>query len=53
LIDVARAEPVIVAEHGRPVLVVSVGEFDRMTALERVGDGSSLSGNTKNDAVAT
>ena len=33
LIDLARAEPVIVAKHGRPVVVVtSVETFERLTA---------------------
>ncbi len=32
--DLARAEPVAVAKHGRPVVVVmSVGEFERLKAL--------------------
>lgn len=31
LIDLARAEPVLVAKHGRPVVVVmSVEEYERM-----------------------
>lgn len=31
LIDLARAEPVLVAKHGRPVVVVmSVEEYDRL-----------------------
>ena len=33
LIDLARAEPVTVEKHGRPVVVVlSVEEFDRLKA---------------------
>ncbi len=33
LIDMARAEPVTVAKHGRPVVVVvAVEEFERLTA---------------------
>ena len=36
LIDLARAEPVAVAKHGRPVIVVmAVEEFERLKALER------------------
>lgn len=32
LIDLARAEPVLVAKHGRPVVVVmSVEEYERLT----------------------
>lgn len=35
LIDLARAEPVTVEKHGRPVVVVvSVEEFERLKALE-------------------
>ena len=35
LIDLARAEPVAVAKHGRPVVVgLSVEEFERLSALE-------------------
>jgi len=32
LIDIARAEPVVIEKHGRPVVVVvAVEEFERMT----------------------
>ena len=35
LIDLARAEPVAVAKHGRPVVVVmAVEEFERLSALD-------------------
>jgi len=35
LIDLARAEPVVVAKHGRPVVVVmAVEEFDRLKVPE-------------------
>ena len=35
LVDLARAEPVTVAKHGRPVIVVmAVEEFERLKALE-------------------
>ena len=35
LIDLARAEPVEVTKHGRPVVVVlSVEEYERLKALE-------------------
>ena len=35
LIDLARAEPVTVAKHGRPVIVVvAVEEFERLKALD-------------------
>ncbi len=35
LMDLARTEPVAVAKHGRPVVVVmAVEEFERLKALE-------------------
>ena len=35
-IDLARAAPVAVAKHGRPVVVVvAVEEFERLKALDR------------------
>jgi len=34
LIDLARASPVEVAKHGRPVVVVSIEEYERLMALE-------------------
>jgi prevent-host-death family protein len=35
LIDLARTEPVLVAKHGRPVVVVmAVEEFERLKALD-------------------
>ena len=38
LIDRARAEPVAVAKHGRPVVVVmAVEEFERLKALDLQG----------------
>ena len=54
LMDLARAEPVAVAKHGHPVVVVmSVEELERLNALEGLRDASSLSGNAKKDAVST
>lgn len=53
LIDLARAEPVIVAKHGRPVVVVmSVETFERLTAfgaasLDRPMPGSLVGGTPK------
>jgi prevent-host-death family protein len=39
LIDMARAEPVLVAKHGRPVVVVlSVEEYERLKS----GKGKNL-----------
>ena len=36
LIDLARAEPVAVAKHGRPVVVVmAVEEYERLKALDQ------------------
>lgn len=38
LIDLARAEPVAVAKHGRPVVVVvAVEEYERLKALDKPG----------------
>ena len=38
LIDLARAEPVLVAKHGRPVVVVmSVEEYERLKNSEDSG----------------
>ena len=38
LIDLARAEPVAVAKHGRPVVVVmAVEEYERLKGLAREG----------------
>ena len=35
LIDVARSEPVVVAKHGRPVVVVlAIEEYERLKALD-------------------
>ncbi|MEA2831231.1 MAG: hypothetical protein QOF22_1979 [Bradyrhizobium sp.] len=35
LIDMARAEPVLVAKHGRPVVVVmAVEEYERLKVVE-------------------
>jgi prevent-host-death family protein len=35
LIDLARAEPLVVAKHGRPVVVVmAVEEFERLKQIE-------------------
>lgn len=47
LIDLARAEPVTVAKHGRPVVVVmAVEEFDRLKrrAAARLSSGSNIKG---------
>ena len=42
LIDLARAEPVTVAKHGRPVVVVmAVEEFERLKALDRHPSGEA------------
>ena len=42
LIDLARAEPVTVAKHGRPVVVVmAVEEFERLKALDRRASGTA------------
>ena len=41
LIDLARAEPVAVAKHGRTVVVVlSIEEYERLKALDAPGSGT-------------
>ena len=34
LFDLARAEPLIVAKHGRPFDVITFEKFDRLNAVE-------------------
>ena len=42
LIDLARAQPVAVAKHGRPVVVVmSVEEYERLKALDMPNAGNA------------
>ena len=54
MIDMARAEPLVVEKHGRPVVVVLAHEeFERLNALGGLRDASSVSGNAKKDAVST
>jgi prevent-host-death family protein len=39
LIDLARAEPVAVAKHGRPVVIVmAIEEFERLKARDQACD---------------
>ncbi|OYW55472.1 MAG: prevent-host-death protein [Hyphomicrobium sp. 32-62-53] len=43
LIDLARAEPVMIEKHGRPVVVVlSVEEFTRLNASDRTECSSTF-----------
>lgn len=47
LIDLARAEPVAVAKHGRPVvLAMSVEEFERLKAVDEQAKSPQKKGNT-------
>jgi prevent-host-death family protein len=47
LIDLARAEPVAVAKHGRPVVVVlAIAEFERLKAVEEQAQSPLKKGNT-------
>jgi prevent-host-death family protein len=47
LIDLARAEPVAVAKHGRPVVVVmSVEEFERLKAVDEQAQSRRNKGNS-------
>jgi prevent-host-death family protein len=46
LIDLARAEPVLVAKHGRPVVVVmAVEEYERLKVSDVSGEDSNLTRN--------
>ncbi len=39
LIDTARAEPVVINKHGRPVVVVmAIEEYERLKTIESVKD---------------
>ncbi len=41
LIDAARAEPVAISKHGRPVVVVmAIEEFERLNAIDSQGADS-------------
>ncbi len=43
LIDLARAEPVTIAKHGRPVVVVmSVEEYERLNRIEQKAKDAQL-----------
>lgn len=43
LIDLARAEPLAVAKHGRPVVVVlAVEEFERLKTFEQSGSALAV-----------
>jgi prevent-host-death family protein len=48
LIDLARAEPVAVAKHGRPVVVVmAIEEFERLKARDQACDRSGRGDKTE------
>jgi prevent-host-death family protein len=52
LIDLARAEPIAVAKHGRTVVVVlSIEEYERLKALDAPGSGTDklIAGKTLNE----
>ena len=52
LIDLARAAPITVTKHGRPVVVVlSVEEYERLKALESASaaDTDKSEGKTKSE----
>ena len=51
LIDLARAEPIAVTKHGRPVVVVlSVEEYERLKALENTSAGEQDESAGKTDS---
>ncbi len=50
LIDVAWSEPVVIAKHGRPVVVVmAVEEYERLTGTSVVSVGDKTAAPTTND----
>jgi prevent-host-death family protein len=51
LIDLARAQPVAIAKHGRPVVVVmAVEEFERLKMLDRGHSASPLAKERKKES---
>jgi len=43
LIDLARSEPVVVAKHGRPVVVVlAIEQYERLKALDTQSSASRI-----------
>ncbi len=47
MIDMARAEPLVVKKHGRPVVVVLAHEeYERLKQLEDAGPDASVSSPT-------
>jgi prevent-host-death family protein len=47
LIDLARAEPVMIAKHGRPVVVVmAVEEFERLVGRSSKSDARDKAANS-------
>ena len=51
LIDLARAEPLAVTKHGRPVVVVlSVEEYERLKTLESASAGEKDESAGKTDS---
>lgn len=54
LIDTARAEPVVIEKHGRPVVVVlAIEEYQRLVAIEashaQVGDDPTNTSGKRHD----
>lgn len=54
LIDTARAEPVVIEKHGRPVVVVlAIEEYQRLVAIEAshapVGDDAANASGKSHD----
>ena len=51
LIDLARAKPIAVTKHGRPVVVVlSVEEYERLKVLESASTGEKDESAGKTDS---
>lgn len=53
LIDVARSEPVVIAKHGRPVVVVvAVEEYERLTGTSVVAVSEKTATPTAKDLTS-
>ncbi|NWG25335.1 MAG: type II toxin-antitoxin system Phd/YefM family antitoxin [Pseudorhodoplanes sp.] len=54
LVDTARAEPVVIEKHGRPVVVVlSVEEYGRLSAVANETKATSASRRARQKRKAT
>jgi len=50
LIDTARAQPVVIEKHGRPVVaVVAIEEYERLKAIEAGASATTSSGSDSDE----